>query len=200
MKKLQIGFTLILFTFNGCNDTYKLRYDVEIKFADFDWTKRIEGVTGNYYVVQDELLLGDNYHATYYKISLDNGDILDTLENYKMIKEKEHLIIDKERTVFQEGYSEHQVRKIDGFKYQELILKDYDSQYRGDHETFFMTLKTKDNTERILKFNRDEFNFISDIIPFDNDKLIIVYNSQSAGTDHPYFDNVGILDLSKLIK
>ena len=200
MKNFPIRLVFILTVLTGCNPTYQLDYDEEVEVKDFDWTKRLDGVTGSYYIVQGELLHGSNYKATYYKISLDNGDILDTLKNYKVDNEREHLIIDKEKTKYLSGYSEHRVDEPTDFKYQELTLKDYDRQYRGDHETFFMTLKTADNIEVIIKFNRDEFDFISDIVPYDKSKLIVIYNSESAGTDHPYFDHVGLLDLSKIIK
>lgn len=200
MKNLALRFVFILTVLTGCNTTFLLQYDEEVSIKDFEWSKRIDGVLGTYYIIQGELLHGSNYNSKYYKISLDNGNILDTLMNYKVDSERELLILDQEKTIYFNGYSDHRVDEPDDFKYQGLILKAYDRQYRGDHETYFITLKTADDIEKTIKFNRDEFDFISDILLYGNSKLIVIYNSQASGKDHPYFDHVGLLDLSKIIK
>jgi hypothetical protein len=181
----------------SCNTTFLNHKDFVVTQNDFDWTTKIEDQVGEIYLVNDKILYGRNWDSTFLELSEQNGKILDELNTFTIDKEREPLILDSIR-VFKNGYSLYNV-SFQNLDYSTLTLKAVDRQYRGDNETFYLILKTNEQEERVILFDRDEFSFISDIIHLNKGKFLITYNGESANSQHKYFQNIGLLDLDKIM-
>jgi hypothetical protein len=181
----------------SCNTTFLNHKDFVVTQNDFDWTIKIEDQVGEIYLVNDKILYGRNWDSTFLELSEQNGQILDELNTFTIDKEREPLILDSIR-VFKNGYSLYNV-SFQNLDYSTLTLKAVDRQYRGDNETFYLILKTNEQEERVILFDRDEFSFISDIIHLNKGKFLITYNGESANSQHKYFQHIGLLDLDKIM-
>lgn len=181
----------------SCNTTFLNHKDFVVTQNDFDWTIKIEDQVGEIYLVNDKILYGRNWDSTFLELSEQNGQILDELNTFTIDKEREPLILDSIR-VFKNGYSLYNV-SFQNLDYSTLTLKAVDRQYRGDNKTFYLILKTNEQEERVILFDRDEFSFISDIIHLNKGKFLITYNGESSNSQHKYFQYIGLLDLDKIM-
>src|SRR5450759_2390162 len=121
-----IILTFISLSFTMCNTTFLNHHDYKFKFKDFVWNIRVEGQVGEIYLKESNLIFGRNWDSTFVVISPDNGAILDTLHPYTIEEEKEY----------------HSLLNIpvDKQKYSEVTLKTIARQYRGDEETYYLTV------------------------------------------------------------
>lgn len=197
MKINNLIFSLLALLLFSCNTTFLDHKDFVVTQTDFNWTTKIEDQVGGIYIVNDKILYGRNWDSTFLEISEQNGQILDKLNPFLIDKEKEPLILDSIRE-FKDGYSLYNIllQKSD---YSEVRLKAVDRQYRGDNETFYLIIKTNEQGEKVILFDRDEFSFISDIIHLNNGEFLITYNGESANSHHKYFQHIGLLDLEKIM-
>ena len=197
MKTTISALTLILL-FTSCNTTFLNHKDYELKLTDLKWNKKIEDQVGEIYLKESNLIFGRNLDSTFVVISPDNGAFIDTLKPYLIGKERESLILDS-LIEFKSGYSLFNV-PVDTQKYSKVTLKVIDRQYRGDTETFLLIINTLANQEFTILFNREQFNFISDILFFKDGKFIMTYNGESASVDKKYLIFVGLFDVDQIIR
>lgn len=190
--------TLISSFLIGCNTTFLNHKDYKFKVKDFVWNIKIEGQVGEIYLNGSNFIFGRNWDSTFIVISPDNGAILDTLNPFTIEKERESLIIDGTGE-YKNGYSLHNI-PVDKQKYSKVTLKSIDRQYRGDSETFYLIVNTLSNKEFAILFNRGQFDFISDITYYKDEKFIMTYNGEAASEVNKYTVHIGLFDLDKIIK
>jgi len=123
--------------------TFLNHKDYRFKVKDFVWNKKIEGLPGQIYVKDSNILFGMNCYSTFLEIFPDNGAILDTLKPFTIENEREY----------------HRVFNIpvDKQKYSEANLETIDRQFRGDEETYYLIVKTLSNKEFKILFSRGQF-------------------------------------------
>lgn len=195
--KITIFPLLLLLFIAGCNTTFLNHKDYAIRLSDLNWNRKIEDQVGQIYIKGSQIIFGRNYGSTFIEISSENGEILNTLKPYIIEKERKPLILDSNRE-FKDGYSLYDVA-INDQRYLKVTLKAIERQYRGDTETFYLIVKTIDGQKTVL-FNRDQFTFISDITYFRDGKFILTFNGEAATDKHKYFNQVGLLDLNKIMR
>jgi len=160
------------------------------------WSKKIEGQVGQVYLKGANIIYGRNWDLTFIEISSLNGDILNVLNPYTVEKEKKPLILD-DTVEYGKGYVLVNV-VTNNPKYSNVALKSVDRQYRGDTETFYLIVKTRDGKEVTILFNRKQFTFISDITYFKDGKFILTFNGEAGTDSHKYIQHIGLLDLDKM--
>lgn len=193
----KIAFLILILFVTSCNTTFLNQKDYEVKLIDLKWNKKIEGQVGEIYFKDSNLIYGRNYDSTFIVISPNNGMIKDTLKPYIIDNEKECLILYSLRE-FKNGFSLYNI-PVDKQKYLKVTLKVFDRQYRGDTETFYLLINTKDNKEFTILFNRKQFTFISDIKYFKDGLFTMSFNAVSAWGDHKYVNYIGVFDIDKLL-
>lgn len=199
MRNRIIIAALIPLFLLACNMTILNHKDYELKLKDLVWNIKIEGLYGEVYLHDSNLLFGRNWDSTFVVISPESGSVLDTLNPFTIEKERKSLIIDS-TAEYKEDYSLHNI-PVDKQKYSKVTLKSIKRQYRGDTNTFYLIVTTISNEEFTILFNRSQFNFISDIIYYKEGKFIIKYNSEtSMDKNIPYKEYFGLLELGKIIK
>src|SRR5450759_3169591 len=126
MKKRILILILTMPLFTMCNTTFLNHRDYRFRAKDFVWNIKVEGQVGEIYIKEPNLIFGRNWDSTFLVISPDNGAILDTLHPYTVDEEKEY----------------HSLLNIpvDKQKYSEVTLKTIARQYRGDEETYYLTV------------------------------------------------------------
>lgn len=197
LTNLLIIFTLISTLFISCNTTFLNHKDFEFKIKDFIWNTQIEGKTGEIYLKDSNFIYGSNWDSSFIEISSNNGSFLDTINPYKVEKEKECLILDKSSQYYN-GYSLHNV-SFSNPQFSKVTLKALDRQFRGDDETYYLIISTPANLEFIILFSREQFSSIHDIAYFKEGKFIMTYNAESGYADHGYTTNFGLFDLEKIM-
>ena len=198
MQNRIIIFILIAPFMIGCNTTFLNHKDYNFKVKDFVWNIKIEGLPGEIYLKESNVIFGRNADSTFIVISPDTGTILDTLNPYTIKKERDCLINDGTGE-YKSGYSLHNV-PVDKQKYSKVTLKSIDRQYRGDSETFYLIVNTLSNKEYTILFNRSQFDFISDITYYKDGKFLMTYNGEAASEGNKYIEHIGLFDLGKIIK
>lgn len=187
MQNRVIIFTLIS-SFIGCNTTFLNYKDYKFKVKDFDWNIKIEGLPGEIYIKDSNILFGSNTYSTFLVLSFENGAILDTLKPFTIEEER--------------NYQRVANIPVDKQKYAEVSLKTIDRQYRGDTETYYLIVKTISNKTFTMLFSRSQFPSIQDITYFKDGKFIVTFNGEAGSEDDkiPYTIHAGLFDLDKIIE
>jgi len=178
--------------------TFLNHKDYKYKEKDLVWNIKIENQVGEIYLKDSNFIFGSNADSTYVVISAANGAVLETLNPFKIEKERNCLIIDGSG----ESYSRYTLYNIpvDKRKYSKVTLKIVDRLYRGDTETSILIINTLSGKEYTISFNRREFPFVADIFYFQDGKFLIKYNVQAATIVNKYTVSIGLIDLEKIIK
>lgn len=186
MRTKIILLTFISISLTMCNLTFLSHKDYKFKVKDFVWNTKIEGLPGQVYVKDSNILFGMNCYSTFLKISPDNGAILDTLKPFTIEEERAY------QRVFK--------IPVDKQKYSGANLETIDRQFRGDEETYYLNVKTLSNKEFKILFGRGQFFSIQDITHYKDAKYIMTYNGEAGYGTKPYTIHVGLFDLGKIIK
>ncbi len=197
MKKNILLLTLILPFIISCNMTLLNRKDYKIKSDDLIWKQKIENQVGEIYLENSNIIYGRNWDSTFIVLSPETGSISTTLMPYKVIQERECLILDK-TAEYKSGYALFNI-PVDKNKYSKVTLKTVDRKYRGDNETFYLIVKTTVDKELTVLFDPQYFTSIADIIHLKDGKFIIKYNGEAQTENNNYFNYVGLFDLDKII-
>jgi len=172
-----------------CNTTFLNHKDYRFRVKNFVWNIKIEGLPGDIYVEEPNLIFGMNCFSKFMVISPESGAILDTLNPYTIDQERE------------DGLSNYNI-SVDKQKYSEVTLKVIPRQYRGDTETFYLIIKNLSNKEYTILFNRRQFPGIRRITYYKDGKFVMTYNAEAGSEDDkiPYKVYIGLFDLKKIIK
>jgi hypothetical protein len=166
--------------------TFLKHKDYRFRVKDFNWNIKVEGLPGQIYVKDSNILFGMNCYSKFLEISPDNGAILDTLKSFTVEEEK--------------TYGRISNISVDKQKYSGAWLKVIPRQYRGDEETYYLIVKTLSNKEFKILFSRGQFFSIQDITHFKERKYIMTYNGESGYDTIPYHIHIGLFDLEKIMK
>lgn len=200
MKRLILMLYLFIFTaWTSCfaDTAFGNGKNYKVKLSNLIWSKTIEGV-GDVYLKGNNIIYGSNHYSKFAEISSENGDILNVLNPYTVAEEKKPLIING-ATVYKEGYTLNRV-VTNSQKYTDVSLKAMARRYRGDNETYYLIVKTKDSKEISFSFRRGQFESISDITHLRDGKFIITFNGEAGYDKNPYTCHIGLLDLDKIMK
>lgn len=200
MKRLILALYLfIIATCTHCfaDSIFGNGKNYKVKLSNLIWSKTIEGV-GDVYLKGNNIIYGSNHYSKFTEISSENGDILNVLNPYTVAEEKKPLIING-TTVYKEGYTLNRVA-TNSQKYADVNLKAVDRRYRGDNETYYLIVKTKDGKEISFSFRRGQFESISDITHVKDGKFIVTFNGEAGYDKNPYTCHIGLLDLDKIMK
>ncbi len=189
---------MLVSSLTACNTTVLEKYDYEAKLEDFEWQRRIYHLTGEAYIIRDAIFYGNHYDSTFYTLNGESGAIEDTLPHISALEKEPGILVDS-ITKYHNGFSTHQVLLPGEFTAKTIHLKNIHAQYRGDHHTYFPTVKLAGQREVKIKFNRDQFKFIADIVAYRKKYLVIVFNGRSAHEHHPFENNIGVIDLEEII-
>jgi hypothetical protein len=154
--------------------------------------------TSNYIVnvINDKVYIEDIEGDNVYQLLLENGKIIDTLRRSEVILRKCEVIFD---TVALIGkiYEDHKF-KIDIpplYFVKAMFLCEKEAKYRGDKESFSLELISSDNEHMVLKFSRNYFYSIYDIVAFKNKYIIISFSPEYNRLDRL----IAIIDLTKFL-
>ncbi len=163
--KNKIFLLTLISSFNICCTVTLLNHkNYKFNLDNLIWNKKIEDQVGEIHLENSKIIYGRNWDSTFIVISPETGDYLDTLNPYTVEKERECLIVDK-AAEFKSGYTLFNI-PADKKKYSKVTLKVIDRQNRGDIETFHLIVNTINGEEITIIFNREQFNFIKDILYF----------------------------------
>jgi hypothetical protein len=189
----------IIFFFNSCTK--------KIDEKDLDWNVKFKSLNISnykYYECIDNDYLIDFSTKKYYIIKVngitktdtlcDNANIIsgDGIEymdyHYKKFSKPSNNIF----AVFEDNYYEIPIKKE--LKFSNVFFKRNAILYRGGDQTFSLKFNYK-NKEYFYDFS-NEYNWISDIIPFYDEKILLIYRYNSERNSY----KLGLLDLKKLIE
>ncbi len=174
-------------------------HDYKINSDDLIWSRKIENQIGETYLENSNIIFGGSWNNTFIVLSPETGDILDTLTSYKVMQERESLILE-ETAKRCDDYRLFNI-VVDKNKYSNVALKVVDRKYRGADLTYYLIVNTIANKEITILFNSRKFSSISDIIYFKEGKFVMKYNSEAGATSKdPFITNIALFDLDKIIK
>lgn len=192
------AFILTLFSslFTFCNNTFLINKDYVCKLKDLSWNLSVEGVVGEVYLKDSNLIYGRNYDSLFIEISIQNGTILKTLHPYTIEKERTCTMLDSGKISYK-GYS-LQTIKTDQKVFSSVVLKVFDRQFRGDDETNFLIFTKLSGKTFTLLFHRNQFSSITDIFFVRDGKFAITYDGESGSDKAKYINHIGLLDINKI--